>query len=516
MRERRHLRLLAGALGLLVAPSACIQKDGTRYNPIATVVGEVSVEGERATGLAVDNMIQRQLPMIRDPSVLEFVNDLGLQIVRGIEPQPFVYRFRVVDNPTLNAFATSGGYIYLHTGLILTASNVDELAGVVGHEIAHIHRRHYARMRKRSQLPDLAVSVLAIAAAIATGEPGLFYGLNAANVALKLSYSREMEAEADESGGVYVARAGLDPEGSTGFFERLLEERPGGADSVPPYLFSHPELEERIQARKQAGETLHAIGDRDPQWDRRFWDVRARLNWLIDNDRNQMLLEPGWYTATERSEGDEETQQLRQVQDPRVAYAMGEEFLELGDPHAAVTAFRRTVELDPRRAAVFYRLGLAYKAAGDRSRAVHALEEAARLAKRKVGVGARAAWELAKLDFGVVAESGFAEGSGSGETPGGAPRESFAEDTTRIAWWCRVAPRFVDYTDTFVIRWRAPNGVVQQEGSGERSGRVYLESQFDAATPLAPGPWTVEVLLDGDVVGRSTTRVEAPTSGPTR
>ena len=74
---------------MLVAPSACIQKDGTRYNPIATVVGEVSVEGERATGLAVDNMIQRQLPMIRDPSVLEFVNDLGLQIVRGIEPQPF-------------------------------------------------------------------------------------------------------------------------------------------------------------------------------------------------------------------------------------------------------------------------------------------------------------------------------------------------------------------------------------------------------------------------------------------
>ncbi len=472
--------------------------------------------------MEVDQQIRRHLEMIHDPVVRRFVNDLGLVLADSIGPQPFIYRFRIVENPTLNAFATTGGYIYLHTGLLLAASSVDELAGVVAHEIAHIRRHHYARLRKRSQLPDLAISAIALGAAIAAGEPAILFGVSGANVALKLKFSRELEAEADEASSVYLARAGFDPLGSLQFFERLLEDRDPRAGEIPPYLFSHPALEERIAARRLAGEGLERLGSLDPSFETRFREMKGRVAWLIANRRDHLppssvdfeMGDIALAQAAERMRQGEPTAAARvlsdalqaQPNDPRLSYELGVLRLEEGNHVAAVDLLLRTADLDPTRAAVLYRLGLAYKGLGDRQRAAHAMEEVVRLAGTRPGVGQRASWELAKLEFGVLAESGFADGSeGPGiDTPAGFARDQFAGSVDQMAWWGRVTPRFLDHAREIEIRWIDPQGEIVQEQVERPTGRVYLTSRLERTDrrALAPGEWTVEATFEGEVVIR--------------
>ena len=153
---------------MLLGALSCVQNDGSRFNPIDAYT-KVSVEQEREIGATFDSQIQEHIRLIDDPVVLEFVNDLGRSIVRTIEPQPFIYRFRVIVDPSLNAFAVPGGYIYLHSGTILQSAALDELAGVVAHEIGHVKGRHYARMREKAAIPDLLAKLAGMAAAVTTG-----------------------------------------------------------------------------------------------------------------------------------------------------------------------------------------------------------------------------------------------------------------------------------------------------------------------------------------------------------
>ena len=87
-----------------------------------------------------------------------------------------------IDDPALNAFAVPGGYIYFHSGTILAASNINELAGVMGHEIAHVRARHYAHRKQDRELPSLLTNLASIAAGIAAREPGLIITGQALNV----------------------------------------------------------------------------------------------------------------------------------------------------------------------------------------------------------------------------------------------------------------------------------------------------------------------------------------------
>jgi len=224
--------VLLGALG-------CVQDDGSRFNPIDAYT-KVSVDQEREIGWQFDGEIQAHIRLIDDPVVLGFVNDLGDSIVRRIEPQPFIYHFRVIVDPSLNAFAVPGGYIYLHTGTILEAGSLDELAGVVAHEIGHVKGRHYARMREKAAIPDLLAKVAGMAAAVATGEPGAMAASEGINVALQLKFSREFETEADDIGSNFMARAGYRPQAMARFFERIIDSSRDIRVQIPPYLYSHP------------------------------------------------------------------------------------------------------------------------------------------------------------------------------------------------------------------------------------------------------------------------------------
>jgi predicted Zn-dependent protease len=521
---------LTPILAALVALGACVQDDGSRFNPIKAVVPSYDEDAEREMGMEFDRQLQQAVQVIHDPVVAGFMNDLGQEMVRQVEPQPFIYRFRVIEDSSLNAFAVPGGYIYFHSGTLLKVGSIDELAGVVGHEIAHVKGHHYIRMRQKAQLPDLLAGIAGIVVAVAANKPEVLLWSQGINVALQLRFSREFEAEADQLGGIFAARSGYEPAGIIGFFERILAEQRRDPNQIPPYLFTHPEVEDRIATVATEAETLRPARDPDPAIPEALREAQARLELLIDTKRTSLpsyappadrektdpLLAEADRLA-ERGDADVALVQLARAEavepnDPRVPFRIGELLYQAERYPEAVAAYRRTVRLDPSRARVFYKLGLAYKAAGERHRAVFALEQALLRVGDASALRRRAEWEVEKLTFGVVEEAGFADGSTERgtDTPAGFSRETFREGDAQMRWWARLAKHFAGYAGEVSVRWIDPTGQVVQEEPAERIRGPYIGSrlEFGESGARPAGSWVLEARLKEDVIERRSVEVQ--------
>ncbi|MBW1686117.1 MAG: M48 family metalloprotease [Deltaproteobacteria bacterium] len=525
----RSALLILAALALACLP-ACVQDDGTRFNPIKDMT-TVSDDEERELGLEFDRELRKKVTVIEDPVVAGFINDLGQEIVRTIEPQPFIYRFRVIQDPSLNAFAVPGGYVYFHSGTLLAAGSIDELAGVMSHEIAHVKAHHYARMQKKSQIPDLLVGLAGMAAAVATGEPGIMVAAQAANVAVKLKFSREFENESDRLGSIFMTRAGFDPAGITRFFEHIVREQKRHPHNIPPYLFSHPDVEDRIETVTLQAQKLRPTRVADPRFNEALYDAQARLAYLIETGRTSvpphtpppdlaktepLLAEAALLADDGRT--DEALLLLTRAEavepgDPRVPFQIGELLAAQGRPRQAAEAYRRTIRLDPTRALVFYKLGLCLEAIGDRHSAVHAYEQASQRAGNSSVLRERAEWQIETLVFPMLLEAGFADGAeDEGDTPLGRSREAFAPGVSRVAWWARLHSRYGAYVDRMSVRWIAPSGAVVQETPVERRSRSYIGSVLELSGPdaMETGEWTVEARFEDDVVAQHSFRIQGP------
>ena len=93
-----------------------------------------------------------ELPIVQDPVVAGYVEHIGEKLVGALGAQSFDYRFYVVQHPALNAFAVPGGYVFVFSGLLARIGNDDELAGVLAHEIGHVHGHHLLRQQKEGQV----------------------------------------------------------------------------------------------------------------------------------------------------------------------------------------------------------------------------------------------------------------------------------------------------------------------------------------------------------------------------
>lgn len=213
--------------------------------------GTLSVQEERTLGEDLRRQVQSELDFVRDRVVNQYVEEIGREILRAAPPQPFEYRFYVVDDEELNAFAMPAGHVYIHTGILLEARNVSELAGVMGHEIGHVALRHIAENYRKQQGAGLLQGVLVLAGGLLGGSPGAA----AANVVSGLggmavinSFTREAEREADAFAVEMLPGAGYAPSGIVTFFETL--QRQGGG-RPPEFLSSHPAPESRLRAARQ-------------------------------------------------------------------------------------------------------------------------------------------------------------------------------------------------------------------------------------------------------------------------
>lgn len=146
----------------------------------------------------------------------------------------FEWRVKIIDDDkTLNAFATPGGYIYVYTGLIKFLDSEDQLAGVMGHEIAHAARRHSTnQMTKSVGISMLANAALGNREAIKQIAGGL----------LTLKFGRSHESDADDHSVIYLCETGYNPTGAAGFFKKIQ-----GQSGTPEFLSTHPNPGNRVQ-----------------------------------------------------------------------------------------------------------------------------------------------------------------------------------------------------------------------------------------------------------------------------
>ncbi|NNL84783.1 MAG: M48 family metalloprotease [Myxococcales bacterium] len=206
----------------------------------------LTVEDERRMSDDFERKVKSEVVLMRDRTVVDYVDRIAREILRAAGPQAFDYEFQVIENEAINAFAGPGGKIFLHTGVITKAKNVSELAGVLAHEIGHVAERHVAENYARARPVNLGKQVAVQIAGVLAGRNAA----GAANIAGSLAemtylnkFGREAEAEADAFAVDVMIKAGYDPRGLVTFFKTLEGE---GGGSPPEFLSSHPTTGNRI------------------------------------------------------------------------------------------------------------------------------------------------------------------------------------------------------------------------------------------------------------------------------
>jgi len=233
----------------LIAASSDYQN---RLPELGTVASSsLTIEKEVRLGKAYMMKLRNQLPIINDPLIDEYINDVGLSLVAQANDVKTQFQFFVVENNAINAFAFFGGNVGIHTGLFLLTDNESELASVLGHEITHVTQRHLARSieQRAANNPATIAAVLgSIALALAgAGEAGMA-GLQtslALSQQMSINYTRLNEKEADRIGIELLAKSKFDPYMAPQFFAKMASQY-RYSTKIPPMLMSHPVTESRI------------------------------------------------------------------------------------------------------------------------------------------------------------------------------------------------------------------------------------------------------------------------------
>src|SRR5689334_24595544 len=207
----------------------------------------ISQQQEVQMGQEYAQQINAQLPIVQDPELNRYINVLGDSIAGLTSRKDLDWHFFIVDAKEVNAFAVPGGFVYVNRGLIERADQMDELAGVLGHEIGHVVRRHSVKQMEQAQGANIGVTLACVLTNVC-GNQATAAAINGGGSALFAKFSRDDEAQADEEGVKNTVRAGIDPRGIPEMFQILIDERQRSPSSVESWFATHPLEEDRIQA----------------------------------------------------------------------------------------------------------------------------------------------------------------------------------------------------------------------------------------------------------------------------
>jgi predicted Zn-dependent protease len=265
----RFALTLACTAALAAAPSVQtrIALDKNKYAP----ADDVKLGREAAA------QVRKEMPLIHDGAVDEWVQSVGRRLVTGIPPEfqhkEFSYTFEVVNQKEINAFALPGGPMFLNRGMIEAAKSEGEVAGVMAHEISHVALRHGTAQATKGQKFQLGAILGQVAGAVVGGTAGAIiaqgsqFGLGT----YFLKYSREYESQADLLGTQILARAGYDPRQMANMF-KTIEAQGGGRQ--PEWMSSHPNPGNRYDAINREAATLRVQVRPDTG---EFQNARGRL-----------------------------------------------------------------------------------------------------------------------------------------------------------------------------------------------------------------------------------------------
>ena len=208
----------------------------------------LTIDREKQIGEEFFLEIQNYYTISSDPFVSSYINRLGRKLVAQLGTQPYTYRFFIMDDPTPNAMAVPGGYIFVTTGFIRTMEREGELAGVLAHEVSHVYARHLAKQMDKSRGVNIATMVGSLAAILVGGPAAaaILAGTQAVGVSAMLKYSRDHEQEADDLGFKWLSKAGYNPQEMIGVFRKLNKQRWFQGGETPIYLSTHPHTDNRL------------------------------------------------------------------------------------------------------------------------------------------------------------------------------------------------------------------------------------------------------------------------------
>ncbi len=252
----------------------------------------LSPEDERTFPEDFERFLRANRLLIEDPMIRSYFEDMGYRLVSHSSRPSAGFHFFIINEPSINAFAAPAGVIGLHTGLILTAHDESEVAGVVAHEIAHVTQDHLARGMEQAQQVSVPTLLATIGLALAAGAAGagadagqaiLMSGMGLAQQ-FQITHTRQNEAEADRIGIGLLAAAGYDPHGMARFFERLNTHMRAMGQGPPEYLRTHPLTVNRIAEARDRAENLKPRGGRESD---EFHYVQSRLRALVSRQHEQ-------------------------------------------------------------------------------------------------------------------------------------------------------------------------------------------------------------------------------------
>ena len=259
----QRLKLLLPIAFVAVSAMACTSSPTGRSQMIWKSDDELAAESSRQFA-----EMKASLPLATDRATIDYIACVANAIVDVLEPpyRDLPWEMAIFDHEAVNAFAMPGGKIGVMQGILKAAQNQDQLASVIGHEIAHVTARHSAERASRSSVSGVGIQVAAVL--LGGGNSGATYtayeALNAgAALGIMLPFSRAQESEADVIGLEYMARAGFDPRESVPLWQNMTSE----ADKEPAeFLSTHPSSANRIDSLvSQFGKTLALYNEAQSQ-----------------------------------------------------------------------------------------------------------------------------------------------------------------------------------------------------------------------------------------------------------
>ena len=209
----------------------------------------VSDRQEIRIGKQINQQLGRRgIKFYRNRRVNRYVNRIGQRLAAQSDRPNIPYKFQVVEDKNINAFATAGGYVYVHTGLLKAADNEAELASVIAHEIGHIGGRHLVKQLRQTTLASGVATALGV-----KNDTLVNLGVE---LALKRPNSRRHEYDADRRGLKSLTQAGYAPSGMVTFMQKLLKK-----GSVPTLFSTHPATSSRIRSLKTQIQALPNQGN---------------------------------------------------------------------------------------------------------------------------------------------------------------------------------------------------------------------------------------------------------------
>jgi predicted Zn-dependent protease len=383
----RKLVAALAALTLLV-PATVPAAGGDDLPDIGSPANSVlSRDKELQIGRSIYRSLVDTDRVMDDPEVHEYLQDVGMKLAVQAQDGDFRFTFFVVNDSAINAFALPGGYVGVHSGLILATESESELAGVMAHEISHVTQRHISRAvfaNQRSSILTMAAMLGAILLGAVGGSGDVITGAIATAQGIaaqqQINFTRANEYEADRVGVGVLAAAGFDPLGMPAFFETLARQTGPLASQAPEFLRTHPVTVNRIAETRERAASFPRTA------------VHDAAGYSVTRARIRVLSSPTPEKALEFFLGEQ--------QDPKHASDLGTEYgialvrMELGQYTAARTLFQGLLANHPGVIPFHTGLAGAELALGNREVAFADYEEAMGLFPRNTPLTVRYAEAL--------------------------------------------------------------------------------------------------------------------------